>query len=166
MEGKRATVWDRGVIDDGGARLRSLSDRAPAVRASTWLLALLPACYSPDLTDAACLPCPEALCPGNFVCQRGRCVSPGPAMICPDMGGGTGGTATEIAILGADAPRLCSGQSVELDLTASGGRQPYRWSLLGPTRASCSALRGSCSVDGQRARGGGPKGDGCSDRRR
>jgi hypothetical protein len=62
------------------------------------LTATLGGCFSPDLSGAECVACPDDVCPGNLECRQGYCVAPGSRTTCSSEGdggrAGSGGAGT------------------------------------------------------------------------
>jgi Putative Ig domain len=78
-----------------------------AARAMSLAVALM-GCFSPDLSGAECLKCPDNVCPGDMACRAGYCVDPGSATQClmvavaPAGGGAAGDGAGGEGSAGAD----------------------------------------------------------------
>ena len=96
-----ATLVRADVKTDVNASTKGAKISGASISLACLLARGLAGCFSPDLSGAECLSCPDNVCPGDLVCTNRHCLRPGSSTTCSSEPPGTGGTSNEQGAAGS-----------------------------------------------------------------
>src|SRR4051812_18408674 len=119
--GRGATLARADVKTDVNALTKRAPTGGPGVSLACLVAWGLGGCFSPDLSGAECLSCPDNVCPGDLVCTNQHCVRPGSRTTCSSEAPGQGGTSSEQGAAGSTG-NAAQGGSTEMEAGGSGAQ--------------------------------------------